>query len=339
MIPSLQKVSSGEVTSNGIQSPERSVGLSSPSSVDLDPKTHADEDIVTKISLNHMISEPSVTSTITRSRQDFFLKLSMFIPIPFMFSFCIYLFHQNHVTIKDVSLILVVFHSYIEIMWNTLVCCIIFFKTKYMRYFRSLHGQFDEYSPVSMIYGIKEYPNTVVSSLSAVFQIKGTIFNTGGLLHSWTTLLTTMMILLLNWENVGSISKYNGLGIISGYVAFISKCAFVMINVFELNQKGRSEFNKYFACLHYFGAAVYVGSAVIPCLIATEFSILAIIISVLGYSCLIIWLVFTEKCPEEINGGNYKIQVHKLSLQILFVEMTGNLLASFALLWYLYLII
>ena len=200
-----------------------------------------------------------------------------------------------------------------------------------MRYFRSLHGVFDGYAPISMIYGIKEYPNHIVNSLSAFYQNQGTLVHKVSASSSYSALITTVIIILLNFETLERLNCT-----FTAYSAIVCKVGFLAATTFELNDKGKNEYNKYFRTSHYIGAFLFCVSNSLPILYMSNFNIIAIIMSVIGYIFLVVWVYMLMTYKEEYDD---KDMVHKVSLKMIFCEICGNIIANILIEWYLYLII
>ena len=270
--------------------------------------------------LSRIPSDPVIHNEIFRSNQDIIFKLALFIPVPILFVLFITHFSRLY---NNVSNILLIFHCYIEILWH-LIILIGIFSAKNLRFIRSLQGYLDKYSLLSITYGVKEYPNTCVTSLSALYAIQGSLYSTGSLINAWSTLVTTMTILLLNWYKLENNAIIGGLT--TGILAFMGECGLLMAIMFELNIK-----SKIFTILHYTGVFIYC-VLLMPYSIAQEWSIFVIIWNIIAYGTLVVWFILLfsyKKTFDELK------KVHTVSLYFLLPEYLLDVFAKLGLIMYL----
>ena len=283
---------------------------------------------------NREMSIPSITSSVQPSRYDIWIKFSVYFgPLVMSILLCFVLleFDFFEPNVKNVSLLILIFETCTDKMCILFVVYLIFFGSKNVRYFRALHGVFDGYAPVSMIYGIKEYPNHVVNSLGAFYQHQGTLVHRVSIVSSYSSLITIIIIILLNFERLQELNCT-----FTAYSAIVCKVGFLTATGFELHDLGENEYNKYFQIGHYFGAFLFCASNSFPILYMSNFNIIAIIMVVIGYIFLFVWVYMIMTYKKEYDD---KDMVHKVSLKMIFCEICGIVIANILIEWYLYLII
>ena len=241
----------------------------------------------------HNTPRPSISivaSDIRLGNQDLVLKGLLLFPLGALFILAVHFEGYS-----NVSRAILIFYCYFETIW-ALIMLYGIFSSKNLRFFRTLNGYFHNYGNISLTYGIKEYPNRAVTSLSALHAIQGSLFNLCCNVTTWVALLSTTIILLLNWHQIKSNSNN---GEISGYFLFFGQFGKTMAMVFELNEK-----NVTVQILHYVGAALYMLCFFSYCLL-TNWSFLSLLLLIIALVTFATWFIFLFVVSPIVNDHDH----------------------------------
>ena len=276
---------------------------------------------------------------------DYFLKIFFWLPLCLACAILI-IFHTKDKLCQSLSylIFMLTIQSIVAVFYPI-------FNSKQLRTFRTLHCRFDDFASISIPYGIKEFPNEPIRSISTLIACRGTIWHTKLCECALIAFIFVIMALIhkshqfvesfdnnttINTNDYSTNDNYS-----SNVAIFACVCAFLgsfgawTVTSWELEEKDTIA-----TCIHYFGALLTF-TATFPLIIEQRGSLLSwsfLIVATIAVSC---WIYFSkiEFLIFEKNSQSAKIlrkQIHVTSLKCIGAETTALVTAYWSLVVFVY---
>ena len=265
------------------------------------------------------ISIPIMKSNI--NKREFFVirKLIITLSPTLLMGFFILFWDHSNVALS---------FAWLAVFLNTLAFIFWFyyiFTTKKFRLFRSLMGTFNEYARFPLVYGIQEYSNKTVLSISSLLSIKGSEWNLLWKMHTILSIIGIICTIIVKYDK---INKKNNINIIlSTIFAYIGLIGIQIITSFDINTK-----NILNTIFHYIGSFLMLFSGFSVCLIE-HWSLLSMINLICLFLSLIIYLIVFKLVPYKSDKPKI---VHISSLACILTETAIILIVTLSENWYMF---